>query len=155
MRAAATVLAAGLLLSACASGVPVERQYVVPGGSFTNIQGEARLLVRTFVEQADGHHEVIGATCEVTSSLYDIAVTTPARLVVPNFGPQSPELSFTCRAGELAGTARRDIVTTWRYPPSSPPGWGPWWGGPGWYGDWRGGQAIPVSRYPEARIVLR
>ena len=159
MRAGAVLTA--LLLAGCASGVPVERDYVVPGAGFANVQGEARLVLRSFVEEADGRHEVLGATCEVTSSLYAITVTTPARLVLPNFGPQSPELAIACRAGELAGSARRGIVTTWQYPPGGGRGWGPgwgpgpWWGMPGWRDDWWGGPAIPVSRYPNVGVVLR
>jgi hypothetical protein len=106
---------------------------------------------------------VVGATCQVTSSLFGTTVTTPARLVVPNFGPQSPELAFDCRAAELTGSARRGIVTTWQYPPGAGvpgwgPGWGPaWgaWGGAGWRGDWWGAPAIPVSRYPNVAVLLR
>ena len=156
MRALAPL--AALLLAACAGGAPVERQYVVPGGNFANVQGEARLDVRSFIEEADGRHEVLGATCDVTSSLYAITVTTPARLKVPNFGPQSPELSIACRAGDRSGAARRGIVTTWQQPPGARgwgPGWDPWWGMPGWRGDWWGGPAIPVSRYPNVAVILR
>lgn len=155
MRADAAL--AVLLLAGCAAGVPVERSYVVSGQGFANVQGEARLVVRTFIEEADGAHEVLGATCAVTSSLYETTVTTPARLVVPNFGPQSPELLFACRAGERAGASRRTIVTTWQSPPSyGPPGiWG-WGGGPwGWGGGWWGAPAFPVSRYPNVSVLLR
>ena len=35
-------------LAACAGGVPVDHQVVVPGGRFDAVQGEARLTVRTF-----------------------------------------------------------------------------------------------------------
>jgi hypothetical protein len=152
-------VAAALLLAGCATGVPVERNYVVSGQGFANVQGEARLVVRTFVEEADGAHEVLGATCRVTSSLYETTVVTPARLVVPNFGPQSPELFFDCRAGERAGGGRRTIVTTWQYPPSyGPPGiypWGGFYGGAVWGGGLWSGPAYPVSRYPNVSVLLR
>jgi hypothetical protein len=157
-------LAAAVLLAGCATGVPVENEVIVTGQNFANVQGEARLVVRTFVEEADGPHEVLGATCQMVSSLFDATVTTPARLVVPNFGPQSPELVFECQAGELSGGARRKIVTTWQYPPGAlAPGWGPGFGGPwggmgwgaGWGGGWWAPPAIPVSRYPNVDVLLR
>ena len=159
MRTIAGLVAAGLL-AGCAAGVPVERQYVVAGDNFANVQGEARLVVRSFVEEADGPHEVLGATCQVNSSLYDTVVTTPARLVVPNFGAQSPELAFACTAGALAGTARRDITTTWRQPPGgylSPwgyPGMGVY-GGMGWGSGWGPTPAYPVSDYRNVNVLLR
>ena len=42
-------VAAALLASACASGVPVERQTVVSGSRFDAVQGEAAFVVRTFL----------------------------------------------------------------------------------------------------------
>lgn len=159
MRAIAGLVGAGLL-AGCATGVPVEREYVVAGDRFANVQGEARLVVRSFVEEADGAHEVLGATCQVTSSLYDTVVTTPARLVVPNFGAQSPELAFACAAGALSGAARRDISTSWRYAPG---GYGPPWGYPGmgvygglgWGYGWGRTPAYPVSDYRNVNVMLR
>ena len=63
----APVLSAlALSLAACAGGVPVDHQVVVPGGHFDQVQGEARLTVRTGLD--DGS-EVVGATCDVVTSL--------------------------------------------------------------------------------------
>lgn len=150
------VLAATLVLAGCASGVPVDRTVIVPGGRFTAVQGEADLTVRTVLPANGG--EVVGATCDVSSSLYKTQVVTPTRLVVPNFGPQSPELFLSCRAGDLAGRANVGIVTIWQdgawgYPGVYGGPWrGPWAGpwGPGW--GWPG---YPVSRYPNVRVVMQ
>jgi hypothetical protein len=149
-----------LALAACATGVPVQREVVVSGARFQAVQGEARLTVRTFLPDApEGRREVLGAHCDVVSSLYSTQLVTPARLVVPNFGPQSPELAFACRAGELSGSARVSIFTRWEDypwgPPAGPWGWGPYpgwgmWGGWGW-----GGPAFPVSEYPDVAVELR
>jgi hypothetical protein len=147
------------LLAGCATGVPVERSVVVSGARFEAVRGEADLLVRSYVaDEAGERREVLGATCDVRSSLYEATLVTPSRLVVPNFGPQSPELSFACRAGELAGTAQRDVVTYWRDAPGywgyPGPFYGPFgpdlWGGWGWYGP-----AYPVSGYPDVAVQLR
>jgi hypothetical protein len=146
------------LLGGCATGVPVERSVVVSGARFQAVQGEADLVVRTFVEDAAGERgEVLGAVCQVRTSLYDAELTTPSRLVLPNFGPQSPELEFTCRAGELTGAARRDIITRWNQPPGYWGYPGPFYGGPwGPWGPWGAwGPAFPVSEYPDVAVRLR
>lgn len=156
----ALVLAVGAL-AGCATGVPVERQVVVAGGNFANVQGEADFVVRTFLEPVgDERREVLGARCQAVSSLYTAELVTPARLVVPNFGPQSPEIDVSCTADGLTGTGRATIVTTWNQAPGywGPPyGVGPypyWGGGWGWGPGW-GGPAIPVSNYRELNVVLR
>ena len=160
MQRTVTISALGLALAACASGVPVDHQVVVPGGRFEAVQGEAGLLVRTFVETPAAERlEVVGATCDIVSSLYSARVVTPSRLVVPNFGPQSPQLTATCRADKLSGSGTTRIVTRWQQPPGYwgypwYPGWGggPWgWGGGPW--GW-GGPGFPISEYPDLRISL-
>lgn len=154
-------LASLLLLGACASSsVPVTRQVTIAGDRFTAVQGEAAFFIRTFLPDAGGvRQEVIGATCEIASSLYSATAVTPSRVVVPNFGPQSPRITATCRSGDLVGTGGTRIVTRWQ---QSPWGWGP----PGPYyapGPWgRGGvspwgwyePAIPISDYPNLIVVM-
>jgi hypothetical protein len=153
-------IAFGLMLAGCASGVPVERQVVVPGDRFDSVRGEAALFVRTYVEAAGERRELAGARCDVVTSLYRTELVSPSRLVVPNFGPQSPELGITCRAGERSGSETVRILTRWNEPPrywGYPPGYWGWPGvfppGPfdwGWYGP-----GYPVSDYPNARVLLR
>ncbi len=154
------VLAAMLFLAGCASGVPVDRTVIVPGGKFTAVQGEADLIVRTVMPENGG--ELLGATCDVRSSLYQTQLLTPARLVVPNFGPQSPELFINCRAGDLMGKADVGIVTLWQDNGWGYPGVyggayaGPWrgpWAGP-WAPGW-GWPGYPVSRYPDVRVIMQ
>lgn len=160
MRKPAMLSAVGLMLAACAGGVPVERQVVVPGGRFEAVQGEAALLVRTFVEDPAGERqEVTGATCAIVTSLYSASLVTPSRLVVPNFGPQSPEITATCHAAKLAGTGTARIMTRWQQPPGAwaYPSWGyPGWGGPGgWGAPWGwAGPGLPVSEYPDLLVKL-
>jgi hypothetical protein len=155
----ASVLTLAILVAGCAAGVPVQRQVVVPGDRFANVQGEAALFVRTFLapEARGERQEVVGARCQVRSSIYSAELVTPSRLVVPNFGPQSPELDVSCAAGEWRGTGRVEIITRWNEPPGywgypGPyfPGWAPYGPGWGWYGP-----AYPVSDYPNLNIQLR
>jgi hypothetical protein len=152
MRSLAIVTA--LALAGCAGGVPEERQTVVSGTRFDAVQGEAAFVVRTFLpDEAGERREVVGARCTVTSSLYETEVVTPSRLVVPNFGPQSPEIAVACAAGELAGSGTARIVTRWREAPGY---WGSPWGfyrpyAWGWYG----GPGYPISDYPDLAVVMR
>lgn len=162
------VIAAAVLLAGCASqaNAPVERRVVVSGAGFGAVRGEAGLTVRTFVEDPAGtRREVVGATCQVGSSLYFTTLVTPAQLVVPNFGPQSPELGFDCTAGDKRGRASRDIRTTWHYAPDDWPG-GPLYlpGGPygpygprGWppFGYGWDRPAYPRSDYRDVAVILR
>jgi hypothetical protein len=163
VRAAA--LAALAALAACATGVPVQRQVVVPGDRFVAVQGEAGLFVRTFLPpEGRDRREVVGAECRIVSSLYETELVTPSRLVVPNFGPQSPEIVASCRAGDRTGAGRTRIVTRWQqspwawgYPgPGVPGAWGPGWGGPGWAPGWGWYEpSYPVSDYPDLIVTLR
>ncbi len=129
------------------------------------MQGQADVVVRTFVADAAGEaREVGGAGCEVTSILFSAQLQTPARLVFPSFGPQSPTLSVDCRAGELAGAAEQGVVSQWVRMPGAWPGPGPWpygyggWGGP-WGGPWGGragrGPAYVTFVYPDVDVRLR
>ncbi len=152
-----------MALAGCAGGLPLGPDVVVSGAKYVAVQGEADLVVRTFlVDPAGQKREVAGATCAIDSSLYSARLTTPARLRVPNFGPQSPVLTLTCAAGELKGGGQVGIETFWRAAPGMyggyyggpyGPGPGPWgWPGPGWglYGP-----SYPVSEYPDLRVILR
>ena len=143
------------VLLGCATGQPVTHQVVVSGANFDAVQGEAALIVRSHITDAErGRLEVLGADCRVTSSLYEASLVTPARLVVPNFGPQSPQIDVACRAGELAGQGQVQISTFWRYPPGYYP-YAPYPAGVwGWQWGWPGG-AYPVSEYPDLNVELR
>lgn len=156
LRASATAI----LLGGCATGLPLQPDVVVSGQQFVAVRGEADVVVRSYLVDPGGERlEVGGAACKVTSSLYDAQLTTPARMRLPNFGPQSPVLNFACAAGKLKGTAQRPIATYWRSAPgyAGPlwygPGWGPGWGwdGPGW----GFAPSYPIWEYPDVAVMLR
>ncbi len=154
------ILACVALAGCTTSGVPVSRQVVVSGGNFQAVQGEAQFFVRAFLPpEGDQRREVLGARCDVVSSLYAAEVVTPSRVVVPNFGPQSPEITVTCRADHASGSSHMRIITRWQPAPGfygDPfwgPGWGPGWGGP--WGPWGGwGPSYPISSYPDIEVTL-
>lgn len=154
----------GLLAGCAGGGLPLGPDVMVSGQNFAAAQGEADVVVRTHIVDPDGaEREVAGAVCDVRSVLYSAKLTTPARLRLPNFGAQSPDLMFDCAAGELRGSAARPITTVWRTPPgySGYDGWyGPGWYDPRWYGPGWGPWGYPeprypVSLYPDVSIQLR
>jgi hypothetical protein len=159
-------LLVALALGACARGAPIENQVTVTGANFGNVMGEARLAVRTFLPDEGGERrEVIGAACELETSLYSTPFTTPVRLKLPNFGPQSPELDFTCKANEWSGAAVAEISANWDYPPGGYGYGGYGYYGPGYYGGpygwgpaggwgWPGG-AVVEYYYPNVDVPLR
>lgn len=162
---APSVLLLPLLLAACATGgAPIARQVVVPGAQFRAVQGETQFVVRSFLPPAGNQRqEVVGARCDLVTSLFRTALVTPARVVVPNFGPQSPEITVACRTPESAGRGSTRIFTRWRQPPGMwgdpyfgpyggpwGPGWGPGWG---WYGPGYG-PGYMISDYPNLDVTL-
>jgi hypothetical protein len=164
MRGLVGVLLA-LALAGCAyQGLPLRPAVSVPPDTPVGVQGEARLVVRTFTRDAEGTLlEVGGARCQISSLLFQTDLVTPAPLIVPNFGPQSPTLEFDCRAGELTGQDRQRIVTRWIQQPGAGAWgwggpWGPWgdpWGGP-WGGPWGWpGPAYAVFEYPDVAVLLQ
>lgn len=151
--------AAALLLAGCAQGgLPLQPTVAAPAGRFDAVQGQADLVVRTFVEDETGEtREVGGAVCEIRSILFSARLVTPARFVFPSFGPQSPTLEIDCRAGELSGSAEQGVVSQWVRMPGAWPGPGPWpyaygpWGGPwGW-----NAPAYVTFVYPDVAVRLR
>jgi hypothetical protein len=151
-----------LCLAGCARGVPIENEAIVSGARFDAVQGEARLAVRTFLPaEGNARREVLGAKCDLDTSLYSLSFTTPVRLKLPNFGAQSPELDIVCSAGEWTGAARVEIRTDWDYPPGGHGYVGYGYYGPyGYYGGPYGGWgwpevAVPRSYYPNVNVMLR
>jgi len=156
-----------LALAGCAqTGLPLQPTVGVPAARFDSVQGQADLIVRTYVETAGEVREIGGAVCEIDTILYTARLTTPARFVAPSFGPQSPTLALDCRAGDLAGRAVQSVVAQYvRYPGAwpgpRPVGWpygygygyggfgGPW----GWGGVY--GPTYVTFGYPDVAVRLQ
>jgi hypothetical protein len=124
--------------------------YVVPPG-----RGRLGLAVRTFVADADaprGWREITGARCRITGGdFYRAELVTPARLVVPDTGPDAPALVADCATGTLSGRAAAPPVYGWRNPGvPSPPNRILW--GRGW---WWGMQLTGPMHYPDLAVALR
>lgn len=160
---ALSLLAMGCAREAAVSPPQMARPAVTPGLMLPPARAETALDLRSFVVEAGRRREVTGATCALESAYFTGSFRTPARLVVPDLGPQSPVLSFACAAGPLRGTeaVRASLRGT-----SGLGGWpavgisvgtgyrsdvgisvGTLWGGHAW-----GAQR---AVYPDARVELR
>ncbi|MBP7241877.1 hypothetical protein [Amaricoccus sp.] len=164
-RSRALGLAVGALaLAGCASGgLPLQPTAVVPAQPGMTAQGQADVVVRTFAATPDGERsEVGGAVCKVDSILFHTRLRSPARVVFPSFGPQSPTLGVACEANGWKGVAEQGVVIRWVSAPGAWPGPGPWpyygpgpwgWGG-GWGWDNWGAPSVPTFVYPDIHVTL-
>jgi hypothetical protein len=162
------ILAAALLANCTA----IEDEAALPavsvepaGGGFPAASGEANLVVRSVAAGGGMTREVAGADCRLASTLYSAEFTTPARLLVPSFGLQSPELRIDCAASEGRGAA---LVRPYFRRTNGLGGWpaigvsassggdvgvslGGWWNG-GW--GWDNPRTLVVE-YPSVQVRLQ
>jgi hypothetical protein len=124
-----------------------QEDWIVPPG-----RGRTALAVRAFVPGANGEwQEVAGARCQVTGSPFFAAdLMTPARLVLPDLGPDAPSLMADC----ISGAARGQGAVAPDY------GWQESGGthgqrmvfGAGW---WRGYDGSGPLSYPDLSVGMR
>lgn len=161
---AVAMLAFGCAQQSATETVLVQAQQR-PGVSPPPARGETQAVVRSFVTEGGRAREVSGAACEAASAYATAAFTTPARLALPDLGPQTPALNVTCSLGAQTGgaAARPQLRAT--------NGLGGWpavgvsvgtggGGGVGvslggfWDGGWGRGPQAQRAVYPETRVML-
>jgi hypothetical protein len=121
---------------------------VVPPGRDT----PAALAVRAFVPGPDGWQQVAGARCRVTGADYFVAdLVTPARLVLPDLGPDAPMLRADCTQGTARGSAVVAPVFPWPPEGHASAAQRVWWGGGWWYGFQKSGP----MHYPDLAVGMR
>jgi hypothetical protein len=126
---------------------PSGEQVVPPGRG--SLEG---LAVRSFVPGPEGWNEVSGARCTIKGAdLLTATLVTPARLTLPDLGPDAPVLVAACEAGERRGTAAVAPDFSWPVEGRPQPTERAWWGG-GW---WWGYQKTGPLRYPDLAVGLR
>jgi len=126
-------------------------------------RGETAMVVRAVPAGADGT-ELQGAACVADSAYFTASFTAPAQLLMPDFGPASPEVTVSCRAGTATGTLAARPVQAWSGGLGGWPavgvsvGTGSFEGvgvGVGWYGGAAGVSTGGASaRYPEVRVPM-
>lgn len=161
MRDIAIALALILPLAACAggvsgggSGLPETQMTQATGDIVPPARGYLGVPVRSFVsdpEAASGWLEVSGARCAMSAGAYRASLVTPGRLVLPDLGPDAPDIRADCALGEASGSvlARADYSWPTGERPSAPTR--TWYGAGWWFGYEKTG---PVG-YPDISVGLR
>ena len=133
-------------------------------------RGETQLVVRAVSADAPGR-EFPGAVCEAISPYFASRFTAPARLLIPDYGSQSPEVTVSCEARGASGRATVAPQASYSGGGFGAPavgisvgtggGWNGWDGdgvGVGlswWGGGGGGGYGEPLVRYPALRVPMR
>ena len=165
--------ALALLLVGCAQMAP-------PGTTTVRVEprsdvepplarGETRLVVRAVSAEAPGR-EFPGAVCDAISPYFASHFTPPARLLIPDYGSQTPEVTVSCEAGGASGRATVAPQASYSCCGFGQPvvgisvgtggGWNGWDGdgvgvGLSWWGGGGGGYGEPLVRYPALRVPMR
>ncbi len=145
-------------LAGCAGGNPLVDDGL-PEVQMRNTTGDVvaparkylAVPARSFQAGADGTWlEVTGAQCSVTSGVYQATLTTPARLVLPDLGPDAQPITAACSTGTLSG--RDQVAPEYPWPAegeasaASRVSYGRGW----WYGYEKSGP----MKYPDIAVAL-
>ena len=161
LRAAALAL----LLAGCAEmarpGTTTVRVEPRSDAELPLARGETQLEVRAVSADAPGR-EFPGAVCDAISPYFASRFTAPARLLIPEYGSQTPEVTVSCEAGGASGRATVAPQASYTGGSFGGPavgisvGTGGGWNG--WDGDgvgvglsWWGGEAATASRWCATR----
>ena len=105
---AADVMTAPIMVNpknaASALGIDVYAQARSMGQAVPAFRGQETVEVRTY----KGTQEVTGPVCNLDSGVYYASFSTPANVVVPDYGPNSPAIFVKCEAQGLLGTTTVD-----------------------------------------------
>ena len=81
------------------------------GNPVPAFRGQNTVPIRTFGPLTDGGRgEITGVQCSLDSGVYQAAFTTPANLIVPDYGPSSPALFVRCTTPDTSGSVTSTVV---------------------------------------------
>ncbi len=88
-----------------AVGVDVYAQQRAQGNPVPRFRGQETVQIRTRGKGEKGQTELTGVPCTLDSGVYKASFNTPANVVVPDYGPNSPALFVRCETGDQSGSA--------------------------------------------------
>lgn len=94
---------------AAAIGLDVYGRDRARGGSVPRFRGQEFIEIRTF-GNSNGYGEMPGADCTVDSGLYSAAFVSPANVVVPDYGPDSPSIFVQCTLDGKTSSVTANVV---------------------------------------------
>lgn len=89
-----------------AVGVDVYARARSQGNPVPRFRGQETVQIRTWYKGK----ELSGVPCSVDSGVYTASFHTPANVVVPDYGPNSPALFVRCETDEASGSATVNVV---------------------------------------------
>ena len=82
-----------------AIGIDVYGKARAAGNPVPRFRGQDTVAIRTNgPREGQSFGEIIGSSCTLDSGLYKAQFQTPANIVVPDYGPNSPALFVSCTA---------------------------------------------------------
>ncbi len=109
-----TILGLVVLIAGCAREQALDlpaatvRPAIDRGLMLPPTRAETDFEVRTFVQTGRAQIEVAGADCALDSDYFTARFTSPARVALPDLGPQSPVVRIACSGLQgRGGTALR------------------------------------------------
>lgn len=95
-----------------AIGLDVYARARASGNPVPAFRGQNTVAVRTFGQASDsgGRTELSGVACSLDSGVYKATFTTPANIIVPDYGPSSPALFVRCTAEDRSGSVTANAV---------------------------------------------
>jgi len=97
--------------AAGAVGIDVYARDRAAGNPVPRFRGQDTVTVRTFgTTNGSGYGELPGASCSLDSGIYKTNFTTPANIIVPDYGPNSPALFVQCTDGTRTNSVTVNAV---------------------------------------------
>ena len=108
MKAVLALLAAALLLAACAAPLPVPPPVASEGSAVTRARDTTSFTVRSYVTTGAQRREVAGLACRFEGPGFHADFVTPAEVTAPALGPSQPAATLRCRHDGEEQTQRLD-----------------------------------------------
>ena len=89
---------------AAAVGIDVYGRARAAGNPVPRFRGQETVQIRTWGNGEQGRTELTGVPCLIDSGTYAANFTTPANVIVPDYGPNSPALFVRCETETQSGS---------------------------------------------------
>ena len=94
-----------------AVGIDVYARPRAGGNPVLAFRGQNTVQIRTNGQLNDGGFgEISGVSCILDSGVYKATFTTPANLIVPDYGPNSPAVFVRCTTDTTSGSVTAGVV---------------------------------------------
>jgi hypothetical protein len=99
-------------VAADASGLDIYARQRSRGAPVPRFRGQEIVQIRTWgaPNEGDSRAEMIGVNCLLDSGVYSANFRTPANVVVPDYGPDSPALFVRCESDNGTGSVTVNAV---------------------------------------------